>query len=53
MIEFWQGALLRQGVFFIGAYKRDSLYLSTVGFIIEIVLMEVYCDIIRYGKRIV
>ncbi len=29
------------------------LYLSTVRFIIGIALMEVYYDIIRYGKKIV
>ena len=29
------------------------LYLSTVRFIIVIALMEVYYDIIRYGKKIV
>lgn len=29
------------------------LYLSTVRFIIGITLMEVYYDIIRYGKKIV
>lgn len=36
-----------------GAFKINILYLSTAGFIIEIVLMEVHCDIIRDGKRIV